>query len=70
MVSLGFNKTADLNNDGVVNLHDLAFMSDNWLNNQTNEDSVLDISGSEGKPNESVDLHDFAKFSRQYKSGD
>ena len=41
MVSLGFNKTVDLNNDGNVDVVDLALLGDNWLNNKAKGDYVL-----------------------------
>ena len=71
MVSFNFNNPADLNNDGDVDVVDLALLGENWLNNKAKGDYVLgDISGSEGKPDGVVNLHDFAELSRQYLAVD
>jgi len=49
---------ADLNGNGVVDLVDLALLQDNYL--ATGAGLVGDITGPEGVPDETVDMHDYA----------
>ena len=49
----------------------MALLGENWLNNKAKGDYVLgDISGSEGKPDGVVNLHDFAFMSENWLMDD
>ena len=65
-----FRKTADLNNDGNVDMVDVMLQSQNWLNNKDNGEYLLgDITGDNGMPDGKVDMNDFAEMASQFDGG-
>jgi hypothetical protein len=62
--SFGAAKSADLNNDGKVNLVDYSVFADNW--NTEDMNSIADISGAGGIPDGQVDFYDIYAFSRDF----